>query len=338
MTVSTFAKGALSAGAVFLFTGIGFADSATKDPLHELSHLFHKDTIVGEPMLVDCTLSGGAKAKCFAITITGQPVDHAPGPWCPTNVSDTKEAGGIWLENGKVNDVDRSFIRNLDTFYNDPVWKLYDEKTGAIKVTNSKESCAAAARPNVDPDYNNYCVQCQLTYVEHSTQRTYILPVTPVAAENIEPISPDVGVGVALNGVVLDGSAPVDAILGAHTLAPFDDCGGHVNLHVGYHYHAATGCSHSVASTEGHAPVIGFAMDGYKLHARFNVDGKEPTDLDECRGHEVAGLGYHYHANDPGQNATLTCLRAQTGCANSGDDKTCDATDRPVRGPRPQKD
>jgi len=30
----------------------------------------------------------------------------------------------------------------------------------------------------------------------------------------------------------------VDAILGAYTVAPFDDCGGHVNLHVGYHYRA----------------------------------------------------------------------------------------------------
>ncbi|MBK7291398.1 MAG: hypothetical protein IPI78_14820 [Chitinophagaceae bacterium] len=31
------------------------------------------------------------------------------------------------------------------------------------------------------------------------------------------------------------------SILAAYTLAPLDDNGGHINTHVGYHYHAATG-------------------------------------------------------------------------------------------------
>ena len=52
------------------------------------------------------------------------------------------------------------------------------------------------------------------------------------------------GVGLALNGVKFDASAPVDAILSAHTLAPFDDFGGHVNPHVGYHYHVSVLHSH----------------------------------------------------------------------------------------------
>ncbi len=158
--------------------------------------------------------------------------------------------------------MDGSFVKNLDTFYNDPVWKLYDETTGKIRVTDTKESCQAAARPDVDPAYQNYCVECQLDYIDHSTERTYVLPLQPVAAERVERVNPDVGTGVALNGVRFDAPAPTEAILGAHTLAPFDDCGGHINLQVGDHYHAVIGCSAEAASLRGHAPIIGFAMDG----------------------------------------------------------------------------
>lgn len=311
------------------------ADSSSDDPLHVLSHLFQKEAIVGEPKIVDCKLSGGEMSKCFAITVTGQPVDHATGPWCPPTITAGKEEGGIWLEKDKVNDVDGAFIKNLHTFYDDKEWKLYDEATGKVRITDTKESCQAAARPNVDPAYQNYCVECELEYMETSTQRTYVLPIKPVAAKQSERVTDDIGVGVALNGVRIDGPAPKDAILVAHTLAPFDNCGGHINLHVGYHYHALTGCSKKVASTEKHAPVIGLAMDGYPLHAQLNPDGKEPADLDECRGHDVAGIGYHYHANNPAGNAILSCFTAQTGCSNEGTDTSCDASNRPVRRPPP---
>ena len=308
-----------------------FADPSSDDALHELDHLFQTESVVGEPTIVDCRLSGGTTTKCFAITVSGQPVDHATGPWCPPSITSSKEEGGIWLDNGRVYDVDGAFIENLDTLYNDSTWKLYDEATGKINVTDSKESCAAAARPDVDPAYQNYCVECQVEYMEHSTVRTYVLPLQPQAAAKVERVRGNMGAGVAFNGVRLDGPAPTEAILGAHTLAPFDDCGGHVNLHVGYHYHAATGCSKRVASGESHAPMIGFAMDGYKLHSRFNLDGQEPTDLDKCRGHTVEGLGYHYHADAPGKNAILACFTAETGCSNAGDDTSCDATIRPRR-------
>jgi hypothetical protein len=314
-----------------------WADTSAKGRLHELSHLFSPKALVGKPKIVNCTLSGGTASKCIAITVKGQPVDHAAGPWCPSNITDTKEAGGIWLDKGQAVDVDGPFIKNLDKFYNDPKWSLYDAATGKIKVTNTKASCQAAARPDVDPAYQNYCVECRLEYMDSSTQHTYVLPLAPKKAAQVKRVSGFQGTGVALNGVKLDGPAPVDAILGARTIAPFDDCGGHVYLHVGYHYHAATGCSTKVASAKGHAPVIGLAMDGYKLHARLNVDGKEPRDLDQCRGHTSAGLGYHYHANEPGKNAILACHTGELGCSNAGLDTTCDASKmvEPRRGPPP---
>jgi hypothetical protein len=50
--------------------------------------------------------------------------------------------------------------------------------------------------------------------------------------------------GLAFNGVVFD--TPAGVIL--HTLAPFDDAGGHINLAAGYHYHAATGLTYTNSS------------------------------------------------------------------------------------------
>ncbi|WP_299409827.1 YHYH protein [uncultured Roseobacter sp.] len=86
---------------------------------------------------------------------------------------------------------------------------------------------------------------------------------------------------VALNGVRIDGPAPADAILAAHTIAPFDDCGGHINLGVGYYYHAVNSRSKEVsAAVADHAPIIGIAMDGHILHGQLDADGVESSDLD----------------------------------------------------------
>ena len=303
---------------------------AASAELSQLKAMFQPNALVGEPKIVDCKLSGGTQTKCYAFTVQGTPSNHAMGPWCPTNIKDGKEAGGIWLEKGKVYDVTGAFVENLAKFYNDPTWQLFDPETGKIKVTDTKEGCLAAARPDVDPAYKNYCVQCQVAYLETSTVQTYIVPIKPVDRFFARGIGMQ-GVGVALNGVRIDGPAPVDAILGAYTLAPFDGCGGHVNPHVGYHYHAPSDCLVTSPSVAGHAAIIGIAMDGYMLHAQHDADGKEPSDLDRCRGHSVEGIGYHYHINGPGENALLGCFAGEVGCSDTGSETTCDATQSPKR-------
>ncbi|UWQ20135.1 YHYH protein [Jannaschia sp. W003] len=194
-------------------------------------------------------------------------------------------------------------------------------------MTDTLEGCRAAARPDVAEEYNNYCVQCEGDYMESPATKTYVVPVVPVMTGDPSPVTDGFGAGVAFSGARIDGPAPRDAILDAHTLAPFDDCGGHVNLGMGYHYHALTGCSTEVeAAVEAHAPIVGIALDGHMLHARFDAGSSEPSDLDACRGQAVEGLGYHYHAGDPAANAVLPCLSAAAGCANGGTETTCDAT------------
>lgn len=79
------------------------------------------------------------------------------------------------------------------------------------------------------------------------------------------------------------GSSSGDAILSARTLAPFDDCGGHVNPVMGYHVHAVTGCLRDIPTETGHAPEIGLALDGYRSVRCF-------LDVHGINGRNVPGF------------------------------------------------
>ncbi|SHJ75995.1 YHYH protein [Reichenbachiella agariperforans] len=273
------------------------------------SELFLQGTTV---TVVDCTLSDGTNTTCYQI-IASTPTDHEMGPWCPDNISDDAEAGGIWIENGEVYDVDGAFIANMANFYSDDTWLMYDEN-GDVYVTNTETDCINAANPNVGEDYKNYCVECIPDYITELT-RTWLIPTTPVKLTSYEyfagmgPNSSGPLVrGIAFNGVEFSASAPVDNILSAYTLAPFDDAGGHINVHQGYHYHAATGKSAQISQEDGHAPMIGYAIDGHGIFAQLNEDSTEPDDLDACRGHYDDTRGYHYHVDAPGSNNFINCL------------------------------
>ncbi len=291
-----------------------------------IKSLFVRDGIVAGPEIVDCRLSGGMRTKCFSITVRPEPSEFKTGPWCPRHVSDGPDKAGIWLHDGKVHDADGTFVKNLKDFYNDERWQLFDAKSGNIRVTDSKQSCEGAARPDVDPKFRNHCVECRTSYMKAGAVMSYVIPLRPVDVAKPGPRVGRGGVGLSFNGAKLEAPVPVDAIIRAHTLAPLDDCGGHVNLHVGYHIHAVTGCLKEVKSTENHAPIIGIAMDGYPLHTRLDANGNEPTNLDRCRGHVANGLGYHYHVAAPGQNAIIGCHRGETGCTFEGGPQACDAT------------
>ncbi|MBE9045464.1 YHYH protein [Pleurocapsales cyanobacterium LEGE 10410] len=301
--------------------------------------LFVKEGLVKDITKEPCTLSGGTETTCYRITtVTARPSDHQAGPWCPSNITATPEEGGIWIEDGKVYDVDGNFIANLDEFYNDDEWKLYRDD-GTVRVTRSKEECAAAARPDVDEEYNNYCVQCLPEYVdEDAGMQTFVIPVTPVTKTTLSETNRMSAVGVALNGVTFDPPAPTEAILSAHTLAPFDDCGGHINLHGGYHYHAHTGCPTEVEQPDNYAPMIGYALDGLPLYANLDTEGNEATNLDQCRGVYDEVRGYHYRVAEAGSNSFIDCFKGESGCKfeGDGDGQLCDATairDRPAPPP-----
>ncbi|GEQ86758.1 hypothetical protein ULMS_22660 [Patiriisocius marinistellae] len=269
---------------------------------------------------IPCTLSDGTTTECYQIVTTSTPSDHQMGPWCPTNIADNAEAGGIWLENGEVYDVDGAFIENMATFYNDDNWLMYDAN-GDIFITATEEDCINAANPNVGEEYENFCVECLPSYITDLSQ-TFVIPITPVIQDNsvLFATGPGGGPGgpwnnipstrgIALNGIEFSAPAPVDNILGAYTLAPFDDAGGHINVHQGYHYHAATGFSSKVTQTDGHAALIGYALDGHGIYELNDVNGNSATELDELLGHTDDTRGYHYHVDAAGNNNFINGLK-----------------------------
>lgn len=310
------------------------AFAQTDDRLAKVADFFAAAEIVAGPEVVDCTLSQAEQTECFSITLAADPQTYTPGPWCPTHISDGPEAGGIWFLDGKTVDVDGDFIAHLAEIYGDTNWQLYDPETGVVRYTGTLEECEAAARPDVDPAYYNYCVQCLPETLPEAMVVTYVIPFEPVAATEAARAGEN-GSGVAYNGVRLDGPAPLDEILGAHTIAPFDDCGGHVNPHVGYHYHAVTDClgaAPGAVEADDHGAQIGIAMDGQAILPHLMADGSDPAGLDQCNGHMGEDGTYHYHAGEAGSNAILGCLTAQTGCTLEGEGGTCDAS---ARRPRP---
>lgn len=314
-------------------------DSDDHSRFDTLVALFKQSEVVGEPKIVGCTLSGGTETTCLSITTVAAPTNHTTGPFCPDTIKDTAEQGGTWIKDGAVYDVDGQFIENLATFYDDDQWQMYDPATGEVTRVEGRQGCEVAGDPTSADRYENTCVECELQYMSSEVTQTYVIPLKPVVAkERSERIGPHSGIGLALNGVKFDAPAPLHLILGGHTLGPFDDCGGHINPHSGYHYHGVAGCSPEVASkVEGHAGIIGLAMDGFLIHSRLNSDGKEPDDLDACRGHDTDGVGYHYHVSGPGENQITGCFRSETGCSLNNPDEICNASVRrgPPGPPRP---
>ncbi len=273
--------------------------------------LFKKGAFSQEPEIVECETMAGTKTSCYLLKTAGGPAEREPGPFCPRHISDGPEMGGAWFDqqgSGPLIDISGEFILNLAEYYNDPNWKLYEPETGKVRYTATKAACLGAAKPDVEEQYKQNCIECEMAYLDDDFSRTYLTPTTPIPAKQTERVHT---IGIALDGAELSGPAPIDAILGSYTIAAFDDCGGHINQHQGYHYHAATGCTDTAVTDDGYAPLIGYAPDGYGIYAMRDAEGKEAESLDECRGTSDAIRGYHYRAASPSENMIIGCLHGE---------------------------
>lgn len=276
--------------------------------------LFKADAFIQPPEIVDCETTAGTKTTCYKLVTAGRPGTRTPGPFCPRTINDTAEDTGAWFNkegSGNLEDLTGNFIANLSTYYDDPNWKLYDTETGKVRYTATQEACFGAARPDVEEQYKQNCIECEMSYLEDDFSLTYLIPTTPIPADKnrIERVRT---AGIALDGAELAGPAPVNDILGSYTIAAFDDCGGHINAHQGYHYHAVTGCTDTDVNHDGYAPLIGYAPDGYAIYAMRDAQGNEAPSLDECRGTTDPIRGYHYRAASPSENMIIGCLHGET--------------------------
>ena len=292
--------------------GSSAKSSAVPDPTASWPSLFMPGALAKDVSIVGCTLSDGTETSCYEITVAGTPADHEVGPFCPRTTTATEEEVGIWLDGENLYDVTGEFILDLPSIYNDDQWMLHDGH-GHVHVTDTREAFEAAARPDVAEEYENYCVEGRMEWLEDGepVTTTVQIPVSPVRQDDATPARAPLG--VSFNGVRIDAAAPVDAILGAHTIAAFDDCGGHVNPFEGYHMHAATGCGEVGKAPDGETAPFAVAMDGYLIHGVLDSeDIGKVGDLDACNGHTTDEYGYHYHARSPELNGVLTCYMGAT--------------------------
>ena len=275
--------------------------------------------------LVDCELSDGTAAQCYElVTVGAAKSSDLIGPFCPRTTTSTSDEGGVWLDGEALYEANGDFILNLPNIYGQAYppadnWILYDEN-GDVRVTDTLAGCVAAARPDVDPEYQSYCVECALEDLEIDLSMTFLIPATPVVADSPGALTP--GVGISLNGFQIAAQAPVSDILSNYTIAAFDDCGGHVNPNDGYHYHSATaadGCNSAGTDADGHPALIGYAMDGYGIYGPLDEGSAEIDLLDGCYGQEDEVRGYHYHAASAEKNEHIACFHGKT--TSAGDDR-----------------
>lgn len=301
--------------------------------------MFTEGAFTQPPKIVDCETAQGTVTTCYEFTTSGAPAGREPGPFCPRNTTDGADVGGAWFSktgSGDLVDITGEFILKLGEYYGDVKWLVYDAKTNKVRYTATKEACLGAARPDVAEQYKQNCIECELSYLDDDFTLTYLIPTMPIPAAQSSRVHT---VGIALDGAELSGPAPVNAILGSYTIAAFDDCGGHINVHQGYHYHSTTGCTDKQATdtTDGHAPLIGYASDGYGIYAMRNAEGKEES-LDECRGNTDDTRGYHYHAASPSENMFIGCMHGETVRPVGGPAGGPPDGGRPPEGGKPPRD
>jgi hypothetical protein len=283
---------------------------------------FFDGALTTEAVTTDCTLSDGTATQCYELTIAGFPANRDTiGPWCPATTSDDASGAGIWFDGTAVYDISGQFIADLAEIYDDPTWKLYDEDGNVLSTDTSEkfnDLVTGAPQADAEPGPVNLCVYGEIEWTDAGgpISATVEIPVTPTMAES--PTTAGGTLGVTLDGVLIENSAPIELILGNYTIGAFDPCGGHVNPQEGYHMHATTGCSDSAdAIPDGETALFGYALDGHAIHAPYDPSVEADAGLDECIGHETAELGYHYHANQVEKNAVLTCFVGLTTTATS---------------------
>jgi hypothetical protein len=83
-----------------------------------------------------------------------------------------------------------------------------------------------------------------------------------------------------------------------------DECWGHAAPGCVYHHHSEPSCVFGGDDEpdehlldDGHAPLLGWALDGFGIYAVDGGDGAGKT-LDSCNGHGDAARGFHYHATE----------------------------------------
>ncbi|MEZ0275155.1 MAG: YHYH protein [Roseimicrobium sp.] len=122
------------------------------------------------------------------------------------------------------------------------------------------------------------------------------LPLNPVPAKTPAMIKGHFlrgAIALAVNGIPIfnpqNNRGEVSAEIGE-----LDQWGGHCGRADDYHYHVVP---LHLQTAAGKGMPVAFALDGYPIYGLTEPDGSPVGELDVCHGHELPGIGYHYHAS-----------------------------------------
>ena len=152
----------------------------------------------------------------------------------------------------------------------------------------------------------------------------YEYKITRTPKKAVQPASTDTGaIGVAVNGIpIFDPytQGPINPETGKRPNTFFqgelDVCGGHAGRGDDYHYHIAPIClSEELGETyiEKMKRPIGYAMDGYPIHALgwFDKSNDVEDELDDCRGMNDERGNYFYNVMSKESWAVADCLTGE---------------------------
>lgn len=303
--------------------------------------LFEDGALSTDAVLGECVLTDGSTSECYTITVVGTPVGQDVGPFCPTTIDADASEGGLWLDGEASYEIDGPFFTELAEIYGDELWDNIYNDDGTVNVIDNAEDFAVAARPDITEEFYYHCVDGDVSWLDGGEQPSHaiVVPATPTLSDAVTvefATGAHSNLGVTLNGALVSGSADMTAILASYTIAAFDDCGGHINPALGYHVHGTAGCSDADEVADGETAPFAIAIDGFPIHAPYDDDVE--VALDECNGHTTDELGYHYHANNIEENATLTCLMGEVAEGQDAGGRPAGPADGGGRGGPPPDD
>ena len=191
-------------------------------------------------------------------------------------------------------DLTRTCAEVLATFRGaDGVEVACDEGAGEFEVTST-------GVPEWDPEAQG---ETTPNTAEEKDYRARF-PLSPkCAAETVDTGNTRGPIGMMIDGVVFYGREDAtggDAYINESDT--FDACAGHADMDGRYHYHSEPTCVFGLGvalssrnAADGHAPVVGYGLDGFALYADTTI-ADEPA-LDACNGHFSEARGYHYHTS-----------------------------------------
>ena len=310
-------SGASLSGVVTASDGNGGETEATFDLTVYVVDISQYSSMTGfvSATLVDCDYSEGGSGKCYQIIFSSNPVND-DGPYCPATTADV---GGFGNYDGATNPgfqvMKESLFQAMETDGYDIISNVANGD-GSFDIT-IETNVPGGGRVGGAIAMGGATAACLQPTPDDGLTLTFEIPVNPVnlsSADNIESVE---FVGLALDGVPINGAPP--SVVGNNGKIPsLDRCGGHHDPSGYYHWHFlaahmdatldANGLLDTVNGiqcgnkTQSSTALVGYARDGYPIYSGNDMDDTAPTGLDPCNGHDAAtadypGGIYHYHAS-----------------------------------------